>query len=122
MIMSFKSWLTKAGEDFKKGIGFLLTNPTASALETTAIDVFAPGLGPVFATTKAACVLAEQNAAAIGKQSGSGLQKSAAVVQITGNLIKTGLDDAGMDSTDAGIQKWIDAVVTVLKAAPAIAA
>ena len=117
--MSFKSWLTKVGEDFKKGLDFLLTNPAATTAENIAITAFAPGLGPLFNTTKAAVVLAEQNFAAIGKQSGTGVQKSAAVIQIIGQLIKQGLTDAGMANDDAAVQKWIDSVVTVLKTAPA---
>lgn len=120
--MANKSWLDKIGEEFKKGLDFLLTNPAATTAENIAIDTFAPGLGPLFQSTKAAVALAEQNATAIGQQKGTGAQKSAAVVQIAGNLIKTGLTDAGLPNDDAGVQKWIDAVVTVLKAAPAPAA
>lgn len=115
--MSFKSWLTKVGEDFKKGLDFLLNNPVAVAGETLAANAL--GLGPLFQTTKVAVALAEQNLAAIGKQSGTGAQKAASVVAVAGNLIKQGLADAGMANDDASVQKWIDSVVAVLKATPA---
>jgi hypothetical protein len=115
--MSFKSWLTKVGEDFKKGLDFLLTNPVAVAGEEVAANML--GVGPLFNTTKVAIALAEQNLSAVGKQTGTGLQKSAAVVGIAGNLIKQGLADAGMANDDVAVQKWIDSVVTVLKTAPA---
>ena len=115
--MSFKSWLTKVGEDFKKGLDFIL--PWAATAGETAVSVFAPALGPLFNSTVTAIATAEQNAAALGKQTGSGAQKLSAVVQIAGGLIKQGLQDAGKASDEAAIQNYINAVVTILNAAPA---
>jgi hypothetical protein len=117
----FVSFLESIGRDFKKGIDFLLTNPYAVTAEKIVIGSIAPELLPTYNVTKAAVVLAEQNFAAIGKQSGTGTQKSAAVIQVVGGLIKQGLADAGLANDEAGVQKWVDFVVTGLKAAPAIA-
>jgi hypothetical protein len=115
--MSFKSFLQKVGEDFKKGLDFVL--PWAATAGEAAVSIFAPALGPVFNQTVNAIVLAEQNFAAIGKQNGSGASKLAAVVQIAGGLIKQGLQDAGKVADEAAVQNYINAIITILNAAPA---
>lgn len=115
--MSFKSFLKKVGEDFKKGLDFLL--PWAAGAGEAAVALFAPGLGPLFNQTVSAVVTAEQAAAAVGKQEGSGAQKLASVVTLMGPLIKQVLADAGKPNDDAAVQSYINAVVTVLNAAPA---
>jgi len=115
--MSFKSWLQKVGEDFKKGLDFVL--PIAATAGEVAVGVFAPQLGPLFNQTVSAVVMAEQNFTSIGKQTGTGASKLAAVLTIAGGLIKQGLTDAGKAATDADVQKYIDSVVTILNAVPA---
>lgn len=115
--MSFKSWLQKVGEDFKKGLDVVL--PLAATAGQTAVNIFAPEFGPMFNQTVNAVALAEQNFAAIGKQSGTGASKAAAVISIVGGLIKQGLSDAGKAATDADVQKYIDSVVTILNSIPA---
>lgn len=115
--MSFKSWLTKVGEDFKKGLDFVL--PWAATAGEVAVQQFAPALGPLFNQTVTAVATAEQNAAALGKQNGTGAQKLASVVGIAGGLIKQGLEDAGKASDDAAVQNYVNSVVTILNAAPA---
>lgn len=119
MSNKFVSFLEAVGRDFKKGLDFLLTNPFAVTAEQVVVTAMAPALLPTFTATKAAVILAEQNFAAVGKQTGSGVQKSAAVIQIAGQLIKQGLGDAGKANDDAAVQKWIDFVVSGLNAAPA---
>lgn len=115
--MSFKSWLKKVGEDFKKGLDFIL--PWAEGAGQVAVSVFAPALGPLFNSTVTAVATAEQNFAALGNQDGSGPSKLAAVVTIAGGLIKQGLADAGKPNDDAAVQGYINAVVQILNAAPA---
>jgi hypothetical protein len=114
--VSFKSVLKQIGEDFKKGLGFLL--PLAETSGAVAVKLFAPELGPMYNSTVAAVALAEQNFAAVGKQNGTGAQKLAAVTQIIGGLLKQGLEDAGKASDEAAVQAYINAVVQVLNAAP----
>lgn len=114
--MSFKSFLVKVGEDFKKGLDFLL--PLAAGPGEMAVSLFAPQLGPLFNATVSAVLTAEQNAAALGKQSGSGAQKLASVVGIVGGLIKQGLEDAGKSSLQADIEGYINSVVSILNAIP----
>lgn len=115
--MSFKSFLQKVGEDFKKGLDFVL--PLAATSGEVAVSLFAPALGPVFNQTVHAIVIAEQNFAAIGKQNGTGPSKLGAVTQIAGGLIKQGLEDAGKASDEAAVQNYINSIVTILNAAPA---
>jgi hypothetical protein len=115
--MSFKSFLQAVGEDFKKGLDFVL--PWAEKAGEVAVSIYAPQLGPLFNQTVCAVATAEQNFAAIGKQSGTGPSKLSAVVQIAGGLIKQGLADAGRASDDAAVQGYINSVVTILNAAPA---
>lgn len=120
MANKFWSILEAIGRDFKKGLSFLL--PWAAGAGEVAVGLFAPALGPLFNQTVNAVLTAEQSAAAIGKQTGSGAQKLAAVVQLMGPLIAQGLADAGKSNDNASVQAYINAVVQVLNAAPAPAA
>jgi len=117
MTNRFVSFLEAVGRDFKKGLDAIL--PIAATAGEVAVGIFAPGLGPLFNTTVNAVVTAEQAAAAIGKQDGSGAQKAANVIALMGPLIKVALEDAGKASDDAAVQKYLDAVVTILNAIPA---
>lgn len=112
----FVGFLKTVGKDFLKGLHFIL--PIAATSGEVAVSIFAPQLGALFNHTVAAVVTAEQNAAALGKQDGTGAQKAAQVLQIAGGLIKQGLEDAGRASDEAEVQKYIDSVVRILNAAP----
>ena len=117
MANKFVSFLKKIGSAFKKGL-----DPTLKIAETAgevAVSIFAPGMSALFNQTVSAVITAEQNAAALGKQDGSGPQKLAAVVQIMGGLIKQSLTDVGKEASDAEVEKYISAVVTILNATPA---
>lgn len=115
--MSFKSFLDAVGKDFKKGLDFVL--PWAATAGEAAVTVFAPTLGPMFNATVSAVVLAEQKAAALGKQIGSGPQKLADVLQLLEPVISQGLADAGKPSDRNAVIQYINAVVAVLNGAPA---
>jgi hypothetical protein len=117
MTSKFVSFLETVGKDFNKGLKFVL--PWAEGAGEVAVAAFAPSLGPLFNSTVAAVVTAEQSAAAVGKQSGTGASKLAAVVQLMGPLIAQGLADAGKAHDDAAVQSYVNSVVTVLNAAPA---
>lgn len=115
--MSFISVLKKIGADFKKGLDFIL--PWAAGAGEVAVGLFAPALGPLFNSTVAAVVLAEQKAAALGKQTGTGVQKLADVLQIMEPVIAEALKDAGKPNDTAAVTNYINSVVQVLNAAPA---
>src|SRR5581483_5556754 len=108
----FVSFLEAVGKDFVKGLNVIL--PLAQTGGEVAVSLFAPSLGPLFNSTVHAVITAEQNAAALGKQSGTGAQKLAAVISIAGGLIKQGLTDLGKAADDAAVQNYINAVVTIL--------
>lgn len=112
----FVSFLEHVGHDFKKGLDPALK--VAATAGEVAVQIFAPALGPLFNQTVAAVISAEQNAAAIGQQQGSGTQKLAAVVQLMGGLIKQVLADAGKDNSNMAVERYISAVVTILNAVP----
>jgi hypothetical protein len=115
--MSFKSWLQQIGEDFKKGLHFIL--PIAETSGQVAVGIFAPELGPLFNQTVNAVALAEQNFAALGQQHGSGPEKLAAVIAIAGGLIKQGLIDAGKPAEDKDVERYINGAVAILSGVPA---
>lgn len=117
MSNKFISWLEAVGKDFGKGLLFL--QPWAAGAGEVAVAAFAPGLGPLFNSTVAAVGLAEQKAAALGKQNGTGAQKLADVVQLMGPVIAQSLTDAGQESDSAAVAGYVSSVVAVLNAAPA---
>ena len=117
MTNRFLSFLEAAGRDFKKRLDVIL--PIAETAGEAAVAMFIPALGPIFNNTVHAVVVAEQAAAAAGKQNGSGAQKAAAVIGLIGPLIKVALEDAGKAADDAAVQRYLDAVVTILNIIPA---
>lgn len=116
MSNKFISFLETVGKDFEKGLEAIL--PYAATSGEVAIATFAPQLGPLFNSTVAAVVLAEQKQAALGSQNGSGAQKSADVLQIMGPVIAQVLADAGKSKDNTAVQAYINGVVAVLNAAP----
>jgi hypothetical protein len=118
--MSFKSFLETVGKDFKKGLDAIL--PYAETVGEAAVAAYAPALGPLFNQTVNAVVTAEQAAAAVGKQTGSGVSKLAAVVGLIGPLIEQGLKDAGKSASATDVANYVNSVVTILNTAPAATA
>ncbi len=117
MTNKFLSFLEAVGRAFKKGLTVAL--PFIETAGEAAVATFVPALGPLFNQTVSAVVTAEQAAAAIGKQSGSGVQKSAAVVALVGPLIEQALIDAGKPSTAADVQNYVNSIVAILNLVPA---
>lgn len=117
MTNRFISWLEHVGQAFHKGLDVAL--PFAETAGKVAVAIFAPELGPIFNSTVAAVVTAEQGFAAVGRQTGTGASKLAAVAGLMGPLIKQGLADAGKQNDDSAVEKYITAVVTILNSLPA---
>jgi|ERR1035438_1826510 hypothetical protein len=110
--MSFKSFLQKVGEDFLKALPWL---EKAGAVAT----IFDPALGTLFNSTLTIVSTVEQKYAALGKQSGTGAQKLADVIQIGEPIIAQGLKLAGKSSSTADVTNYINAVVAVANSVPA---
>jgi len=117
MTNRFVSFLEAVGHDFKVGLERIL--PYAESAGEVAIQLFAPALGPLFNSTVTAVALAEQKAAALGKQTGTGVQKLADVIQIMGPVIAAGLADAGKANDQAAVAAYINSVVLILNSIPA---
>jgi hypothetical protein len=117
MSNKFLSFLEHAGQNFAKGLHFVL--PIAAGAGEVAVAAFAPALGPMFNSTVAAVVLAEQKYTALGQQTGSGPKKLADVLQLVEPVVAAGLADAGKDHSTAAVTGYINSVVNVLNAAPA---
>lgn len=117
MSNKFVSWLEHVGQGFKKGLDFVLH--IAETEGKVAVAIFAPALGPLFNTTVTAVAIAEQNLAALGKQSGSGEQKLALVLQMVQPVIAAGLADVGKANDTEAVTAYIKSVVTILNATPA---
>jgi hypothetical protein len=116
--MGFISVLKKIGQDIEK---VFASKPfqVGEQLAETVVGLAFPGIGPLFNLTAQAVMTTEQNFAAVGKQSGTGQEKLAAVLTAAGNLIAQGLKDAGVSNvTQDKVAGYISAVVTVLNAAP----
>jgi len=117
MANKFVSFLEAVGRDFKKGLSVAL--PFIETAGEAAVATFLPSLGPIFNQTVSAVVTAEQAAAAIGKQTGTGVQKAAAVIGLVGPLIEQALIDAGKPSDATAVQNYVNAIVAILNVAPA---
>jgi|ERR1039458_6487668 hypothetical protein len=117
MSNKFVTFLEAVGKDFAKGLHFIL--PYAATSGEVAVAAFAPSLGPLFNSTVSAVVLAEQKAAALKTQSGTGAQKLADVVQLMGPVIAQSLADAGKANDQTAVAGYINSVVSVLNSAPA---
>lgn len=112
MTSKFVGFLESVGRFFTKAL------PWVETTGEVAVSAFFPAMGPLFNKTVNVVVTAEQTAAAVGKQSGTGLQKSASVVQLMGPLIAQALADAGKPNDDAAVQNYINSVVTILNTTP----
>ena len=117
--MSFKSIMTTAWDDIKKVFSSQAFQTGVRVAEGV-VGIAVPALGPAFNLTANAVLQAEANFAAIGKASGTGPQKLAAVMATSGNLIQEVMKNSGAkDTSEQAVQNFISAVVTVLNATPA---
>ena len=131
--MSFKSFLTKAGEDFKKGLTeFVKYAPTvvadAGKVETAAqpfLQLAFPGIAPEIAvvtqTIVSSAIETEQKFAAEGQQTGTGPQKLAEVLSIVTPTAQAALTKLGLPADETTITNWVNSVVNFLNGIPVAA-
>jgi hypothetical protein len=110
----FISFMEHVGHFLKVGLPPIIK--VAETAGEEAVSILAPGASALFNQTVAAIATAEENYPA----SGSGAQKSAAVVSIMGNLIKQALTDAGMTADNATVQKYVEAALLIAKVTPVL--
>lgn len=116
--MSFIGVLEAVGKGFEKGLKWALTY--AIPVEKLLVLLF-PAAAPtaaevIDATTliQNAVLLVEQKYAASGVQSGTGAQKLAEVLLLTGQAVAALLTKAGIDADSDFIASIVSAVVAVL--------
>jgi hypothetical protein len=107
----FVSFLEHVGHDLK--IGLPPAIQIAETVGENAVSILAPGASPLFNQTVAMIATAEQNYPA----SGTGAEKSAAVINVMGSLIQNALKIAGLPNDASEVQKYIDAAVLISQVA-----
>ncbi len=116
--MSFIGVLETIGKGFAKGLSWAVTYAVpAERLAGVIFPEFQPAAASVAAATtliQNAVLLVEQKYAATGAAKGTGTQKLAEVVLLTGDAVTSLLDKAGIKADTAYIQSLISAVVGIL--------
>ena len=110
------TFLDHVGQDFEHG--FEKAAPIIAEAEPV-VDALFPSFGPLFASTLAESVSVEQKFAAMGKQSGTGTQKAAEVLNSIEPVAAELFAQAGLPNDSATISKWINGVVGLLNGIPA---
>lgn len=126
--MSFIGVLESVGKDFAKGLSWAVQY--AVPVEKLVALIFplaapvADGLADATALIQSAVLLVEQKYAASGVQNGTGEQKLAEVLLLSGDAVTSLLTRAGLVSSTDYISRLISAVVAILnvQAMPAAAA
>ena len=127
--MSFKSFLSSVGHDFVKVFSWL-GSPKGQAVigtveaVTVAIDPALAGIEALVNTGLKSVISIESVAAAAGQQTGTGAQKSAAVVASIAPQVENFLKSIGIaNPAAADVQKYAtsisDALVAILNSIPA---
>ncbi|MDE3104440.1 MAG: hypothetical protein KGK08_04625 [Acidobacteriota bacterium] len=118
--MTFTGVLQRLGRDFSKGLAWAVQY--AIPVERLVALLF-PAAGPAAKTVADATMLiqnaviaVEQKYAAAGVQSGTGAQKLAEVVTLSGQAVNTLLAQAGVEPNSAYVSNLISAVVAILNA------
>lgn len=118
MNVTFIGVLQAVGKEFEKGLAWAVEY--AVPVEKLVALIF-PAAAPEAATLadattliQNAVLLVEQKYAASGVQSGTGAQKLAEVMTLTGNTVTTLLNQAGIAANASYIQSLISAVVAIL--------
>ncbi len=116
--MAFVGVLETVGKDFAKGLKWALEYAVpVERLVGLIFPAVAPiALEAVDATTliQSAVLLVEQKWAASGAQSGTGAQKLAEVVLLTGEAVPALLAKAGITASADFVQSLVSAVVAIL--------
>jgi hypothetical protein len=116
--MTFTGVLVTIGKDFEKGLKWAVTYAVpAEKLVAILFPAAAPAVTALAdATTlvQNAVLLVEQKYAASGTQQGTGTQKLADVVQLTGPVVTQLLSQAGINANTSYIQSLVSAVVAIL--------
>ena len=116
--MTFTSVLQQIGKDFEKGLKWAVVYAVpAEKLVGILFPAAAPAataLADATSLVQSAVLLVEQKYTASNAQHGTGAQKLAEVVQLTGPVLTQLLKQAGITADTSYIQSLISAVVAIL--------
>jgi hypothetical protein len=116
--MSFIGVLERIGKDFAKGLSWASKYALpAEKLTALLFPAIAPEMTAAAAATtliQNSVLLVEQKYAASGNAKGTGTQKLAEVMLLTGDAVTSLLDKAGIKADPSYIQSVISAVVGIL--------
>ena len=116
--MTFTSVLEAIGKGFEKGLkwaaAYAVPAEKLVAILFPAAAPAATALADATSLVQSAVLLVEQKYAASNAQHGTGAQKLAEVVQLTGPVLTQLLKQAGITADTAYIQSLISAVVAIL--------
>ena len=123
--MTFVGVLEMIGKDFAKGLKWAVTYgipvERLVALLFPAAAPVATELADATGLIQTAVLLVEQKYAASGVQNGTGTQKLAEVLLLSGDAVTALLAKAGITASSEYISSLVSAVVAVLNAQPAVA-
>jgi hypothetical protein len=116
--VTFLGVLETIGKDFAKGLGWAVTyavpvEKLVAALFPSAAPV-AVGLADATSLLQTAVLAVEQKYTAAGMQSGSGAQKLAEVMLLTGPVVTQLLAQAGVTASADYVKNLVSAVVAIL--------
>ena len=111
---SFKTILGDIGHFLEK-----VFSPGVIQIAASVLDIAFPALMPLINSTATAIINVENAAIAAGKQSGSGEQKAALVIQAIEAQYTQFANLNGIPVVPAAMQKYVDAVVALLNSFPA---
>src|SRR5208282_5176371 len=125
MTAKFITFLEAIGKDIEHGLAMIqpvvekvLGLAQAAEPYVAALD---PAIGPLFTTVVGTVSSIEQKFAALGKQSGTGVQKLTEATTILQPVIAQAFTAAGKPADATTVQNYISAVVGFLNAIPASA-
>lgn len=110
------TFLQHVGQDIEHG--FATAAPIIQDAEPY-LNVVFPGFGPLFSTIANEAISVEQKFAVIGKQTGTGEQKAAAVLAVIEPVAQQVLTTAKLPSDQETITRLINGVVALLNGLPA---
>lgn len=119
MANKFVTFLQKVGQDFEKGLTFVL--PVAQAAAGV-VAVGNPALGAIINTSIGVVLNVEQKFAAMKQQAGTGTQKAAEALTILYPAFEQIFGQYGVKIDSGMVENYIDAIVAALNAFPALPA
>jgi len=119
MANKFLTFLQKVGQDFEKGLTFVL--PVAQAAAGV-VAVGNPALGAIINTSIGVVLNVEQKFAAMKQQAGTGTQKAAEALTILYPAFEQIFGQYGVKIDSGMVENYINAIVAALNAFPALPA